>query len=987
MAPLLHCLNLTDTPIVVSQALLAVDVLLNRSIPGSDKLKQLSKQYFFENHGYEQLCTLISTFHRATAASDEVISAILRSCLSFLACALSPCHVDMAIHSQVFHMVLLKRIELLQLCRHPDDDIASQATLFFISLFYLCDLEQMTLLQDTARQTGALLWILRRALLDNKPSIELFEMICADNAKTRQVVLKIIPNQLLDQTCRRRHRTTGRKRNSNPLLERFTRKIETFDFDTYLKDLRINGENWRQLIHAALSNHDTPKLIWHDEMRTELQDAVTMEIERLDQEFEQLPVDDRPLAMRWDATCFRVDYLSLRKEFCINGYYIDPLLPKLCDLSDRYEVDNPLMLNWHLLDHFLTETDTRRRLLCLITMRMLLRRYAMIFNGDLPFRWIIQTLCRPDQPRLIYIHSLLLIQCAIKTGHEQRIVDDFIALDGLTRVLQLMCPSLRSETLIDEPLEMPEFMTKDATDLPHVALSLVVELIHRASYLSSRLSNYFQPIVQLLNLCPTSVDLILELLTFMEVSTHPPHLQTHLVTCLLSIAVEINMRSSIATYLIQFTDLLAPYLPEYMIGLLYTNPTEFQEVFNANLTETSQIYWTRAMRNHLGQELTTSPPQISYESFLEDEFYVGGIFVERFVSAEDNNFPSTRWSRLIQSLLEQLALWNTDRYPVETCKQVYLLQALKKALVLSNTRLSTPNVLVAPLHRTLLDETDQLRAIVSLEILHQFSDDLAPIARDIFRAFEKTIEPAFLSNSNRTLVLYFLDLVCRLLETQVDDIAIETVWIHCLEDRTLLPYLHRLLQQERLQAIFIEAGGVIELSRLCIQDESILAVASLNLIRQSAGAILDQLLTRGLATYLSQPAAFFEILKSRSVQKPTIVWNNEMLSRLIECLEKETRKIKRARDLKILPRWNPNDFLAAESYKYQFPSLQEEVIVDHVFVREYIESKGRESDINLVSFAQDLVDEMADETNPHIQLLRDAFHLLIQQHPEFDTIV
>ena len=85
---------------------------------------------------------------------------------------------------------------------------------------------------------------------------------------------------------------------------------------------RVNSENFRIMFHAMTQNHSLPDLIWNEQTRLELRDALEMELADLEKE-QRRHIGKR---IAWNYTQFRVCYESLDHIPRVGSIYLHPFL-------------------------------------------------------------------------------------------------------------------------------------------------------------------------------------------------------------------------------------------------------------------------------------------------------------------------------------------------------------------------------------------------------------------------------------------------------------------------------------------------------------------------------------------------------------------------------------------------------------------------------------------------------------------------------------
>lgn len=282
--------------------------------------------------------------------------------------------------------------------------------------------------------------------------IDLVELFCAGNTRSKKAMYRIFPVELfipadtrgLDLISRHTASSAFKATRANRSLPHFsfdfdmktgsdkprqrmtivstaasTRTLVGGAFERWLGDARSQGEQWRNIIEAVLVDHERPELVWRDEMRSELRHALHVEIEALEQK-RRLLSDDAVASSgsiaRWDHEMFYVSFQSIQRELVVNGYFIEHLIPKIADLANAYEVVEPIVLAWHLSDQLAVELDAQRKLLCVRCLRLIIRRYAMLFHGQLPIRHVLSMLEHHSSYSLGFVREcLLLLHTAIAT--------------------------------------------------------------------------------------------------------------------------------------------------------------------------------------------------------------------------------------------------------------------------------------------------------------------------------------------------------------------------------------------------------------------------------------------------------------------------------------------------------------------------------------------------------------------------------------------
>ncbi|GMF28165.1 unnamed protein product [Phytophthora lilii] len=164
-------------------------------------------------------------------------------------------------------------------------------------------------------------------------------------------------------------------------------------FERWLGDAREKGEHWREIIESVRQTHESPELVWRAPMRDELRQALQTEIETLERRQKRMIENETEQSgeqiPRWDHEMFFVEYPSIHAELTVNDYFVEYLIPRVADLTTTYEIAEPVVLAWHLSDQLAIEHDERWALLCVRCLRLVIRRYAMLFHGQLPTQYVL----------------------------------------------------------------------------------------------------------------------------------------------------------------------------------------------------------------------------------------------------------------------------------------------------------------------------------------------------------------------------------------------------------------------------------------------------------------------------------------------------------------------------------------------------------------------------------------------------------------------
>uniref|UniRef100_A0AAV1U6Q8 DnaJ homologue subfamily C GRV2/DNAJC13 N-terminal domain-containing protein n=1 Tax=Peronospora matthiolae TaxID=2874970 RepID=A0AAV1U6Q8_9STRA len=196
-------------------------------------------------------------------------------------------------------------------------------------------------------------------------------------------------------------------------------------FEIRLGEARKKGEHWREIMKAILCTHESPELVWRVPMRAELYSALRGEIEahgrrrrhmvenKIVQFGERIPL--------WHHEMFDVRYPSLDKELVVNNYFVEYLIPRVADLTNTYEIAEPVLLAWHLFDRLAVEDDENRTIMCARCLRLVVRRYAMLFHGQIPAHYVLVLLRDHMNHSPAFVREcFLLLSAAVVTSRNIR---------------------------------------------------------------------------------------------------------------------------------------------------------------------------------------------------------------------------------------------------------------------------------------------------------------------------------------------------------------------------------------------------------------------------------------------------------------------------------------------------------------------------------------------------------------------------------------
>ncbi|KAF1333649.1 hypothetical protein FI667_g2484, partial [Globisporangium splendens] len=1176
----------------------------------TDKWETANRRNFGDGGGYEVLRSLMVQYSADADLSSEK-EAILYNTLQLfhLTLATRRSTTDLLTCSQAVGSLLNARISLLDLCHHSNRDIQDYAIDLVKELFVLINLEQVHELQESAREYGALLYALATAVSETKKAggsesdgedgkddgqltptnsaraqqdkcIDLVEMFCAGNTRSKKAMYRIFPVELFipaenrsDLISRHTASTVFKTTRTNRSLPHFsfdfdmksssekqrsrvatmaasTRNLGTRAFERWLNDARSQGEHWRNIIESVLTTHERPELVWRDDMRAELRTALQSEIEALEKKRRHPEALSGSIA-RWDHEMFYVNFKSIHKELIVNGYFIEYLIPKIADLTDSYEVVEPIVLAWHLSDQLGVEENLQRRLLCVRCLRLIIRRYAMIFHGQLPTRQVLAMLENHSNYSLGFIREcFLLLNTAIAMTRNApseslnrlsslvasavvNVLSDPVLINNLSATqshnLDTEDEDSDDEGFLDSDEEQG-YVNNENDGLLRAGLNVLLAIIRRSKYTLLLVRPKRAFICRLLaveTLDHITISLILTLLKQLSMLDHSGYAGSPMMSPpssgKLSTTVDANWKSMALVYILfascdpkgmgmclQAAEFLKEnYAPVTMrshrsastvsngsngkdkspkselqdilddaLGfggcgmgplLASTSAETFVEVFNAHQKRAADVMWGRRQRLRLfrylknkyvastGDQTENQQEELSIRSAAvestdvdEEDIFVGNIFIRSYIEG-DGQFL-TEWTlemytALMNALFHRLVELGRAKSvfgangPASPGKrpriepweiQVMILKALVK-LIPSNCidveiQKQHYESLLAPLRRTLLAESDQVRGILAMELfiailsapqdrsvntascrLFLEEKGLGVLGDSLERMLNPTYQQLLKANTSnggthtaRTL-LYRITDVLATLSSQAPGIQsikknpkVVTSLLELSSKKTIMNYsedaaavcldcLTKLCFYDELRALVVEGGGLlnlIETSAFCPVEEIVETPASTEdgngnnsndspVILQrkpsrffgavrcaaltlraclndksfsessSTYQVLKQLLTPSFVRILrSSPDKFiFQLQTTEDINSSTLIWTSSMRTRLQDCIALELSKVKTAAKSDIWPRWDPDHFVAADSFRYQYPELADELIIHDVYLNNFVVAK------------------------------------------------
>lgn len=252
---------------------------------------------------------------------------------------------------------------------------------------------------------------------------------------------------------------------------------------------------------------------------------------------------------------------------------------------------------------------------------------------------------------------------------------------------------------------------------------------------------------------------------------------------------------------------------------------------------------------------------------------------------------------------------------------------------------------------------------LDLVLVHLTDESLATTLADenstLAQIFTKTMTCiSILSGKSTPHALESLTLNSSFIRHLIHFIILDNVEIYPAVSLQVLKAFVYFLQEEKLLDVAVSSGiliftlyivichdgttsrdiDIINTSVICIE---LLAGIGLSVVPpKTVMDALTQLLTPGLVKSL-RAHHFLTDIRSQNIRTPLLIWNQEMAQQLLGLLENEIDSI-----LDVSPTsvsyWNAQAFCHPDSYLHIYPNLENEIIVDEVFLLCFIEAPDTE---------------------------------------------
>ncbi|CAI5744281.1 unnamed protein product [Peronospora destructor] len=399
LKPFLTCLHRPSPTLILS--VLETLTLMLSPISGfeagdkaADRSETANRRNFGDAGGFQVLYSLLVQYGAAERQKEApvILDRVLK--IFVLTLVSRRALTDLVTCTQAASALMDARVVLLALChyQHNVHDIVILAIGLVKELFRIVDLDQVHQLQESAREYGALLYALETAVRED------VDESATTNGKAARDQSKVISIRVKCALISSRQPSiaNGRietKRNYVVTLAYDAMSFGGGAFERWLGDARENGEHWRELVEAVRRTHESPELVWRAPMRAELCVALKGEIEALERRrrcmTESATAQSGEQSPRWDHDMFYVEYPSMHKELVVNGYFVEYLILRVADLTTAYEIAEPVVLAWHLSDQLAVEHDVKWAIMCVRCLRLIIKRYAMLFHGQFPTQCVL----------------------------------------------------------------------------------------------------------------------------------------------------------------------------------------------------------------------------------------------------------------------------------------------------------------------------------------------------------------------------------------------------------------------------------------------------------------------------------------------------------------------------------------------------------------------------------------------------------------------
>eukprot|EP00698_Gefionella_okellyi_P025960 TRINITY_DN973_c0_g1_i1.p1 TRINITY_DN973_c0_g1~~TRINITY_DN973_c0_g1_i1.p1 ORF type:complete len:1660 (+),score=316.12 TRINITY_DN973_c0_g1_i1:106-5085(+) len=467
-------------PAVVLAALRATYNIVQKAGSGGDgSMECENKEYFVKSKGLEAVVEVLPRFAWSSEADAQaVVDAALVLLDSVLHSHIHTSDMDLVMRTLALLAPHHGVLAALSAPPHPAA-IKLHATAVMRSVLLESDQAGSLMLQEAARQSGALLWHVGYAIADTQRKVagsvpastapsakssdlptaavesdededdaldadpvvpalvasteqrlasrELVGLLCEGNQTSRHALERVFQQPLLQLLS-----TASAVAPQYPKAKEANRS-QRQAAEKQSKNLKTTRSNWNALFAAFDENFETETLIWNAITRAELQLSVAAEVGEL------LPTS------QWDWQSFDAAHPSVAGELRAGPFYLRLLLPKL---ASSYAIpDVPLFIR-QLYEVSVVEDDASRKAMVFQVVAAILRK-GTAGSSSLPMAylaWLLQP--AHVQPQFVIpLLSVLTVSFSDAPGTIKQFIDANGML-GLIHQAQLMFSAPTTDDLV-----------------------------------------------------------------------------------------------------------------------------------------------------------------------------------------------------------------------------------------------------------------------------------------------------------------------------------------------------------------------------------------------------------------------------------------------------------------------------------------------------------------------------------------------------------
>ncbi|TDH68919.1 hypothetical protein CCR75_000273 [Bremia lactucae] len=149
-----------------------------------------------------------------------------------------------------------------------------------------------------------------------------------------------------------------------------------------------------------------------------------------------------------------------------------------------------------------------------------------------------------------------------------------------------------------------------------------------------------------------------------------------------------------------------------------------------------------------------------------------------------------------------------------------------------------------------------------------------------------------------------------------------------------------------------------------------------------------------------------EMQTTEDINSATLVWTVSMRQRLQTCIAMELAKVRVAANAKTWPRWNPEQFIAPASFRYQYSELADVLVLHDIYLANFVAARAEDLNIEVIdvaAFSEALLISVQSFENvlrilherglsdsrqeAVLRLMRQALNKLVSKHPQHNLEV